>query len=244
MNIKKMILMSIVILALKNSSAQELILNNNNKRIITDELIDPINKRTKLELNKEKWAAQVKRATTVETLMGFLQNSGEPIDSTGQFQSATVSNDLSNSDTEIVELQGIVENINNQMVDIFSYDQNEFDNKNLKIKEGVNLENVCSTCSHVAKSDSCLKQHISRHHSKAVNLICNKCNPSKKFDLLDSYNKHIKRHESKKFVCGINGCNKMFHTKQELTNHLKSRKHNIQQMSLVEGYLQMQSTIN
>lgn len=228
MNTKKMILMSILILALKNSNAQELIPYNNNKRIATDELIDPINKRSKLELNKEKWVTKVREATTVETLMGFLQNSGEPIDSKEQLQSTTTSNDLSNSDSEIVELQGVVEKINNQMIDIYSYDQNAFNSGNLEIKEGVNLEKfVCSACPYIGKDNVCLKQHIARHHKSNNDFICDRCNPPKSFKLRDSYYKHTRRHELKVIICGIGGCDKRFHTKQELNNHLKSKKHNV-----------------
>jgi len=74
----------------------------------------------------------------------------------------------------------------------------------------------CQHCTYSCNTIRILDQHVKYSHPQIKMYKCEKCD--KTFSLLDSKNKHMKRHEEKKQICPT--CNKAFCSIQELQNHL------------------------
>ncbi|XP_063698002.1 zinc finger protein 91-like, partial [Culicoides brevitarsis] len=70
------------------------------------------------------------------------------------------------------------------------------------------------------RSNLFLERHIKEIHEKIVVAKCEKC--KKPFSNSDLYKNHLKQHEKKPFSCNQDLCFKMFQTKIDLVNHVKT----------------------
>ena len=81
---------------------------------------------------------------------------------------------------------------------------------------------VCSICGHTFSSTQSSRSHIQGQHLEAAHLKCKVC----AYSAGDSYSLILRMRshntEGKKFPCTSPGCNRSYHTKGHLNEHLKT----------------------